>query len=322
MRTISLLSILLILLMVFGPQCSTRDSETDIRYSWVCSKNFEITIMHPEGEPFRVTSGYEDYKPTWSKTGSWFAFFRLLQSQGPFYTFRTRICVVQTDGSGFRELTSGIYPDFNPTWTRDGSNRILFNRYNTTGDLLMQVYWTTPNSSPGQEQLISDPDYPYFEWANSGLMDGRIFIDRIEGTIQRAYLLTPNPGQAGTYEELTRPTNLFWHKLSVSPSETRVCYMLDYDRDLNTYNDATICYADLDIQALTITNQVEITTHSLGYTTEYPRWDPDENLIIFNSDQSGIHQMYAYSLSDGTTRRISPDLAHSYQYGSFENIPK
>lgn len=44
--------------------------------------------------------------------------------------------------------------------------------------------------------------------------------------LARSFLLTPNPGRVGTYEEISRPTTQLWHKLSVSPSETKVAYML------------------------------------------------------------------------------------------------
>jgi hypothetical protein len=35
-----------------------------------------------------------------------------------------------------------------------------------------------------------------------------------------------------------------------------------------------------------------------------------------------VSQLYAYRLSDGTTRRISPDGTMGYNFGNFEWIPK
>lgn len=328
MQTIALLIIFTCAMASF--RCSNDGLSSDSRQSkdtfvnerWAVSENLEIVIYSGESKERTVTSGHRDYKPSWSKTGSMLTFFRSLHEGNGFHTFRTKICVINTDGSGYRELTSGQYPDFNPTWTRDATKQILFNRYAKDGSGLMQIYRISPNGSPGDENLVSDPQYLYYEWACSGLKDGRIFVDRLDASGAKSYLLTPNPGQAGTYEEITRPTNLPWHKLTVSPSETRVAYMLDNDGDVRTYNDSVICFADFDLNTLTISNQVQITNYNIKYVDQYPSWSPDENLIIYDSGKSGIHQIYIYQLADGITKKISPNAGHSYQYGNFKNTPK
>src|SRR5512135_2547625 len=116
---------------------------------------------------------------------------------------------------------------------------------------------TSPDASPGDEQLVSDPDYLYFEWANSGLRDGRILVDRLGAdSVFKTFLLTP--GKPPKYEEIARPTNHYWHKLTLSPSETRVAYMLDTNNNIPVYNDDVIYYAAFDIQALKIQDQVQI----------------------------------------------------------------
>jgi len=61
----------------------------------------------------------------------------------------------------------------------------------------------------------------------------------------KSFVLTPSPGKRGKYQEIERPTQLYWHKLSLSPSETKVAYMLDNDNNIPAYNDDVICYAEL-----------------------------------------------------------------------------
>ncbi len=173
---------------------------------------------------------------------------------------------------------------------------------------------------------MSDPRNGY-EWAFSGLKDGRIFIDRVSfhggaaPATARSFLLSPRPGGTAIYQELRRPTRKLWHKLSVSPSETRVAYMLDQDGDMSTYQDVVLYYADFDPSALTVSNPVAITDLHPTCIHEYPRWSADESLIVYDSNCSGTYQLYAYRLSDGATTRVSADPWANDQFGNFEAVP-
>jgi hypothetical protein len=193
---------------------------------WACSSNLTITIYSPTGDPLQLTSGHMDFKPSWSPDGSQLTFFRAERLGNEFKDWRSQICVINADGTDLRELTTVEYPNFNPTWTRDGSNQIVFNRFSPNGDDRNQVFWISPTGSPGDEELLSDPDFMGYEWVNSGLQDGRLFVDRASEETFRSYLLTPDPGEKGKYEEIERPTSAPWHKLCISPSETRVAYLL------------------------------------------------------------------------------------------------
>jgi hypothetical protein len=295
---------------------------TDAR--WVDSDNLRITI-NAYGQPKTyLTSGYADFKPVWSKTGGLITFFRQLQGGAEFYMWKTKLCVIKADGSGFRELTDGRYADFNPTWTRDGTNQIILNRYAVRGSTSNDVFLVSPSGVSGDEVLVSNPQNGY-EWAFSGLRDGRLFIDRVSWATTtptvHSFLLTPRPGGIGTYEEIARPTTKLWHKLSVSPSETKVAYMLDNDNNMSTYEDVVLYYADFNAATRTVSNAVAITTDDPRTIEEYPRWSADESLIIYDSNHSGQYQMYAYRLSDKTTVRIS-DGASNSQFGCFEDLPK
>lgn len=306
--------------LAIGHRAVSRQTVVDQR--WASSTDLNITLHSATGSGPQLTRSYNDFKPSWSPDGTMLTFFRAKKYGADFKDWRSMICVINADGTGFRELTSAEYPNFNPTWTRDGSNRIIFNRFSPHGDSRNQVYWCDPTASPGDETLISDPDYLYFEWANSGLRDGRIFVDRQTDAGFQSFLLTPDPGKPGRYEEIERPTSLVWHKLSVSPSETKVAYMLDKDNNIPTYNDSVICFAEFDLETLRIHHQVQITPDDLSSIQEYPAWNRDESVIVYDSNETGTYQIYAYQLADGTTIRLSADENRSDQFADFEGLPK
>jgi hypothetical protein len=278
---------------------------------WVSSENLQIVINSQGHQQTILTTGFRDYKPSWSKEGDRITFFRLIMDGPTFDLWKTKLCVINADGT-----------DFNQTWTRDGSHLIIFNRYSMDGIGRNRIYLINPTGQMGDEQLVSDINQG-FEWAYCGLKDGRIFIDRSNHQGYRSFLLTPDPGKIGKYEEIVRPTTLVWHKLSLSPSETKVCYMLDTGKSSSiSYADSVLYYADFDINTLVVSNPVQITEFSMRYIDEYPRWSSDESLIVFDSNRSGVSQLYAYRLSDGLTRRISPNETMNYNFGNFEKIPK
>lgn len=323
---------IIVLFIVMTNSCVKQDSADTVKPGepghftinepWASSKDFQISINQTNGPGIRLTSGHRDFKPSWSNEGNMLTFFRLVDQNRAFHTWRTKICVINTDGSGFKELTAGDFPHFNPTWTRDGTNRIIFNRRSKDPALRNQIHLTSPNGSIGDEQLISHPSNTYYEWAFSGLKDGRIVIDRKGENLNKTFLLTPNPGGMGNYEEVSRPTDKIWHKLSVSPNETKVTYMLDNDGVLSTYQDVVIAIAEFDKKNLSIKNQRIITEFNDDYTVEYPRWTKDECCVVYDSNKTGNYQIYAYHLDKKSTVRISPDLDKDYRYANMEGLPK
>lgn len=327
MRNTSFL--MLLFAFVFNSSCTKYDnliedyvSKTSLNQKWVCSENLRITINQIGQLPIYLTKGHEDYKPVWSASGDKIVFFRVQEYGSDFKDWRTKLCVIDADGKNFKELTTANYPNFNPTWTRDGSNKIILNRYAPQGGWKNEIFFLSPNNEPGSEILISHPSGKYYEWAMSGLKDGRIFIDRITNSGVKSYLLTPNPGNEGKYEEIKRPTTNYWHKLSVSPSETKVAYMLDMDGYMPTYEDVFICYAEFDLEKMEVKNQVIISEDIPDAVFEYPRWSTDEKFIIYDSNKTGKYQMYAYSFEDDSTYIISLNSRNDYQFGNFINLPK
>ncbi len=328
MQKIIALTFVLLLLLNYG--CSKNGTspanvdnldENDYVFDrWASSENFEITINSTDGGSITLTRNHQDYKPSWAKDGTRLTFFRMLEYEQGFGISRTNIGVINADGGGFRLLTNGEYPDFNPTWTRDGTNKILFTRYDREPYLRMKIYKISPDGSPGDEILLSDSSFQYSEWASSGLKDGRIFIDRW-GSGFKSFLLTPTPGEKGKYEEIQRPTSLYWHKLSVSPNETKVAYMR-YGPNDRAFEDAVICYADFDLNARIISNQVVVTEANPDCIFEYPRWSKDEKYLIYDCNITGKFQIYAYRLSDGDVQIISLNSDINSMYGNFDSLPK
>lgn len=295
---------------------------------WAASKSLRITVFGPDGEA-TLTEGHRDWKPVWNRAGDRLAFFRTTADTGPFISWKAALMVARADGGGVRQLTDGQGRDFNPTWTRDGTDRILFNRYGVGDEPDRCEVWTTgPDAAPGDEVRISSPSHRY-EWANAGLADGRVLVDvatwsRLGKGRMRSYLLTPAPaGGPGSYQELSRPTDAMWHKLSVSPSETRVAYMLDVSGNLSDYSDDLLFWAELDMNGLAVKNPVRITGPTgRRCVNEYPRWSADERLILFDSSCGGVPRVYAYRLADGAVEELSPPSAEPTMFPSVQGVPQ
>ncbi len=291
---------------------------------WASSYNWRIAIT-ASGQPRLVLTDGDDFKPSWSQSGSLITFFHTMQYGDTFDAWKTKLCVIGADGSNPRILSTGAYADFNPSWARDGTNQIIFNRYAARGSTSNDIYLMSPQGAIGDEKLVSTPANGY-EWAFSGLKDGRIFMDRVvwtaSGASVQSFLMTPHLGGQPLYEPITRPTSQLWHKLTVSPSETKIAYMLDNDGNMSTYNDVVLYYADFDVNTRVVSNPVAITHFDTSQISEYPSWSADESFIIYDSNRSGIYREYAYKIADGTTTEISDDAATNFQFGDFENLPK
>lgn len=287
---------------------------------------FNITALH-EGSLKVLTHSERDFKPVSSPDGKLAVFFRVASyGDGSFETWRTAICIIHTDGTGFRQLTDGRYADYNPTFMRDGTNRILFNRYARKARGISEIYVTTPMAEPGTERTVSHPSVPAYEWVYSTLKDGRLFVHRIETSEREVYLLTPNPGGLGKYERVRMPSNQYIHKVCISPSETKITYMLDNDNNGATYADARIAWARLDVQGPRVYDETLITPDSPTTIEEYPKWSHDESMVLYDSNKANrggaLYQIYAYRIADGVERSLSLDPKQNDQFVCVLGLPK
>ena len=279
----------------------------------------------PEEKPLIVppVKGQEDFKPSWSKTGDMLVFFRRVKNDPVVEKWKTAVCIIKTDGTGFHQLTDGTHTDFNPTWTRDGTNTPIWNRRNPkTGGFIVMA--SKVGNRPGQEVALTDPRY--HNWAHTCLKDGRILVECAHPKQGWGYyLMTPKVGGGGRYERidcagLARQGLLC--RISLSPSETKVCFEHLLGHKFRETGHA-IYLADFDVQKRAITNPRIIANKERKEAWfAYPRWTKDEKAIIYHANTTGKGALFLYTLEDGVTRRVSTNPNADYRYPHGENAPK
>ncbi|MCA8989509.1 MAG: hypothetical protein KDA78_17805, partial [Planctomycetaceae bacterium] len=258
------------------------------------------------------------FKPSWSKTGDMLVFFRRLKNDPDVSQWKTAICIINVDGSGFHQLTDGTHTDFNQTWTRDGTNTPIWNRKNPdTGGY--QVMASKVGGVPGEEYPLTDKSY--HTWAYTCLSDGRIFVKSRPPGQQRGYfLMTPNPGGTPVFElvdcELAK-TGLL-DRVSISPSEKKICFDFTAGSQQKIPG-RTLYMADFDSQNLTITNAKPFANEDQKPVWfDYPRWTRDEAAIVYHAGG----KLFIYTLSDDSTKQVSVDNKADYRYPHGEAAPK
>ena len=321
----------LIAAMLVVPSLGEEVIPTEHRGSYALNGRIHVGLFgDPDGEP--LTTGHQDMKPSWSKTGDRLVFFRMVKPGSPFW--KTAICVVGTDGTGFHKLSDGTHTDFNPTWTRDGSNLAVFNRQNKkTGGFF--VMFSKHDGRPGDEYTVSDTRRHTF--ANSCLMDGRILVSA--SNPRGYYLMTPARDNRAKYEpiECDMANQGLLDRISISPSEKMVCFEFQRGFGEYRYPGRVLYIADFDAKARTIKNPKVIANEEaerdLPYL--YPRWTWDESAVVYHcnknrkntaSDDTDIwssgNQIYMYRLKDGSTTRVSTDPNANYMFPHGEKSPK
>ncbi|UCD84527.1 MAG: PD40 domain-containing protein [Deltaproteobacteria bacterium] len=315
--------------------CSSSDNDPADNdpavIEWIASFDLRIaeSVSNSSEIHYLTDSDLDEYKPVYSPDGSKIAFFRALSyGDGNVINWNSQLFVMNSDGSDVKQLTSGDYMDFNPMWTRDGSDRITFTRFernppneNVKIPSGMKIFRTRPDSDVGEEELISDP--MFFEMGYSSLKDGRILVRR--EITQEYLLLTPDGEGSPSYETLYYPfENTYLHKMTIAHSERRIAYMKvdDYGGidglTKDSYSPALIAYADFDPINLTFENEVEITEFDPSIVSWYPSWDPDEGYIIWAHN----NKINAYFLEDGTTTQISSNDDLEYRYPNVKGSVK
>ena len=289
------------------------------RYRGSYFRNGEIHVNEygtPEGKP--LTSGYQDFKPSWSKTGDRLVFFRRLKNDPVVTNWKTQMHIINVDGTGLHPLTDGTHTDFNQTWTRDGTNTPIWNRKHPDR-VRFQVMASKVGNKPGQEIALTDKSY--HTWAYTCLIDGRILVQCAHPKQGWGYfLMTPAPEGEPSFEridcELAKKGIL--DRVSISPSETKVCF--EYQKGFkHNMTGRTLYIADFDAKKRSI-------THAKAFANEeganrwfaYPRWTKDEAAIVYQASPS----LYLYTLKDGATRKVSTKDGADYRYPHCEATPK
>ena len=270
----------------------------------------------PEGKP--LTSGHQDFKPSWSKTGDMLVFFRRLKNDPVVTNWKTQIHIINVDGTGLHPLTDGTHTDFNQTWTRDGTNTPIWNRKHPD-KVSFQVMASKVGNKPGQEIALTDKSY--HTWAYSCLTDGRILVQCTHPKQGWGYFLTtPNSGGEPQFERIdcAMATKGILDRVSISPSETKVCF--EYQKGYQ-YKDTgrTLLIADFDAKKPSITNAKAFANEEgASRWFAYPRWTKDEKAIVYHASPS----LYMYKLEDGSTVQVSTKEGADYRYPHCEATPK
>lgn len=324
MATIRFVSALLILFafqaVLPGAARPAESPATELKGAYSVNGELHVnTFGKPEGKP--LTTGHQDMKPSWSKTGDMLVFFRVTEFAKQIPDWKTAICIIKTDGTGFRKLTDGTHTDFNPTWTRDGTNLVVLNRQNkkTRGYAVM---FTKHDAGPGDEYAVSDTRI--HTYAFSCLKDGRLLVSASKSP--RYFLMTPGRDNGAKYEPLQcelAQTGML-DRVSISPSETKVCFEYQKGAGEYRYPGRILHIADFDAKALTITNPKVIANEAgdRGTIYLYPRWTKDESAVVYHCNKTGKSQLYMYRLKDGSTTRVSTNPAANYMFPHGEATPK
>ena len=263
------------------------------------------------------------------------------------------------DGGNLRKLTDG--DDFlyvNPMWTRktfpnaSGGQgyRVTFTRAqrhadeDEGGDPNViprtgtaeggRVCWIDIDGATNSERCFTEPGF----FGYSSLQDGRILV-RIEATREMA-LITPDENDpANTQTEVLdyQPGGVMGmpilHKATISPDETTIAYMKVDPALLNAgspdaFGFAVIAVADLDIDNLTISNEIEVTQFNPLNIEWYPSFSQtNKQLIWFCSGNCPYWQptlpvnyytenaqVVEYDFDTQVIRRISHELDTNYRY--------
>ena len=305
------------------PAGSIKDvAALGIRCSYYCNGRIHVGILGtPDGKPITEppVKSWEDFKPSWSKTGDMLVFFRRVKNDPVTVKWKTAICVINVDGTGFHKLSDGTHTDFNQTWTRDGSNTPIWNRRNlkTGGFCVMK---SKVGNRPGQEIALTDPRY--HTWAYTCLIDGRILVQCAHPTQGWGYfLMTPKPGGEPTYQRLDTAglaKQGLLDRISISPSEDRICFEHQIGHKHNPIG-RTLFVADFDAKKLAITNVKPFANPDRKKRWfAYPRWTKGEKAIVYHASPN----LYLYTLASGVTTQVSTNPRADYRYPHGERMPK
>ena len=200
---------------------------------------------------------------------------------------------MNADRSGLHEIIEGE-PGFNtePYWSRDGSNRISFNRMNVPE---AGPYWNDADGKPGAEQRIAP-----WGWINPHLADGRVLMQQRGGN---SFLATPAGNGKAKYVQAQRPDKKFIHRIAPSQDETMIAYQKWVDRDHNMYKGGVMVYATFDASVPAITDEVILDELNPSTMARYVSISTDNKFLLFAKDGA----IMQHDVETGTTMKVSAD---------------
>lgn len=156
-------------------------------------------------------------------------------------------------------------------------------------------------------------------------MDGRVLVGSNHPTLGWGYfLMTRREGGKPLYEriECDLAKRGLLDRVSVSPSEKKVCFEFQTGFKSGSMVGRTLYTADFDAQQRTITNPMAIANEAgKPFWFAYPRWIDGEAAVVYHSGETGTNQLYVYRLEDGSTKRVSANAGADYRYPHGEAAP-
>jgi hypothetical protein len=285
--------------------CTTADAKG----RWQIAR----TVYDPESKTSEITYLTDtrrwNFKPNFSPDGRKVTFFRRYAVNGPCCaTWRSSVCVMNADGSGLHEIIEGE-TSFNtePYWSRDGSNRISFNRMNVED---AGPWWNDSDGLAGAERRIAP-----WGWINPHLADGRVFMQQRGG---KSFLATPAGNGKAKYVQVQRPDNHFIHKIALSQDETLIAYQKWVDRDHNMYKGGVMVYARFDASVPSITDEVIFDELDPTTMAWYVSISTDNRFLLFAKDGA----IMQHNVETGETMKVSADSDPYKAYPTYTTFSK
>lgn len=208
---------------------------------------------------------------------------RIVFSGGPSFEGE-EVFTAAADGSHVRQLTDNAIPDFDPTWSPDGS-AIAYRSQVDEGD--DEIYVMRADGSHPRN-ITNDPEV---DWGPDWSPDGRCIAfnsGRVEGTDDLHGFLTDPGGR-----EVTRISNAFIEYPAWSPDGTRIAFMSQmWDGAGGNYEIFMVDADGSNLRRLT-DNHVD---------DGWPAWSPDGTQIAFTSIRDDC------SLSDASNCKETGDI--------------
>jgi Tol biopolymer transport system component len=153
------------------------------------------------------------------------------------------------------------------------------------------------------------------------LIDGRILVQCAHPAQGWGYfLMTPYPGGEPRFRriECELATKGVLDRVSISPSETKVCF--EYQKGFkHNMTGRTLYIADFDAEQPSITNAKAFANEEgANRWFAYPRWSKDGRVIVYHASPS----LYIYNVEDGSTVKVSTQEGADYRYPHMEGAPK
>ena len=282
-------------------------------------KNGEIHVNQlgkPDSQP--LTSGHWDFKPSWSKTDDKLVFFRRFANAPEVWNWKTAICIINADGTGFHQITDTKKTNFNQTWTRDGSNRPIWNRRNPIGKGY-HVMISKIGAKPGDEVALTDPKL--HTWVYTCLKDGRVLVNHTHPVEGRGYYLMTFENEKKTLFEKIEcelAKKGYLDRLSLSVDEKKICF--EFQKGFKRKVAGRVLYlADFDKEKRVISNFKPIANQDEKPAWfAYPRWTRDQSGIVYHAAKS----LYLYDLESEKIIKVSTDPKGDYRYPHGEATPK